>query len=101
MRVSKAYNPWDVLSGGGVDFADSLKGIGADWYTVCVYVGVIGLVISMVIIGIQFALAKGKNSKKWAEAKDKLMTKAILAFLIPMVPFLVGMVVSIAKMIGS
>ena len=93
------YNPWDVL-GANIGFDSSLTGIGADWYTLCQYIGAAGIVISIMLFGLQLALSKG-NPNKVAKVKDGFVTKFVIAILISGLPLIVGTVYKLAISLGG
>lgn len=98
--LDSTWNPWDALST-DIGFNGSLTGIGADWYTVCKYVGIIGLVLSIMMLAIKLMTSRGRSSGKVLEVKEGFITKIIIAIAISMLSFVVGTVYGIAVNIGS
>lgn len=98
--LETTWNPWDALSS-DIGFNDSLTSIGADWYTLCKYIGVIGLVLSIIVLAIKLMTSRGNSSGKVLEVKEGFIIKIIIAIAISMLTFIVGTVYGVAVEIGS
>lgn len=95
MLVVDIYDPWDALSS-DVGFNGTLTGIGASWYEVCQVVGVVGLVLSILVLAIKLMTAKSSSGKKVSEIKEGFITKFVIAVALFMLSFIVGTVYSVA-----
>lgn len=72
-----------------------LLGITQDWFTVCLTIGTIGLLITLMVLGMR--LMRTKNSNKRADIKEALTAKIIIAFCLFAITTVIGLTVTIAE----
>lgn len=99
--VFDTLDPWEELSGG--TFANSISSklfdIGANWYSVVFWIGVVGLSLSLMTTSLSLMLKK-KGSDA-AIAKESFTTKVIIAVIIFAFPTLFGLLYPVFESLGS
>lgn len=94
-------DPWKELNGGtfASHIAEKLFDIGANWYSVVFWVGVVGLSLSLMTTALSLML-KRKGSDA-AIAKESFTTKVIIAVIIFAFPTLFGLLYPVFESLGS
>lgn len=92
-------NPWDFL---GVDnmLKEDDKGLLAltkiahDWYTLCLAVGAVGIVITVMYLGLRLMLTR--DPRKRDEVKEALKWKIVIALVLFGIPTVLGVIFTLA-----
>lgn len=69
LAINGNSNPWDYLGIGNVLDADDsglkvLTGLAADWYSLCIVIGTVGIIVTIMYIGLRLMLLKIHGREK-------------------------------------
>lgn len=69
LAINGNSNPWDYLGIGNVLDADDsglkvLTGLAADWYSLCIVIGTVGIIVTIMYIGLRLMLLKIPGREK-------------------------------------
>lgn len=97
-------NPWDYLGTANQLDSNSIGwkafvGLAQDWYTLCMALGIIGLLINLVIFGIKIMVSK--NANKRASVKEALQGKLFIAIMLFGVLTVIGTIVTLVEALVS
>lgn len=87
-------NPFSYVSNSKITSNKAIKGTGASWYELMQTFSIIGMVISIFIVGIMFAFVR--NSEKRREVKKQITVKLGIFTLICAFAWLFGEALKIA-----
>lgn len=93
-------NPWKNFgTKNNINSSDKgwnvLVSIAQDWYTLCLTIGTVGLLITLIILGAKLFITR--NSRNRAEVKDAITSKIIVAIVFFSITLIIGLTVTIAE----
>ena len=93
-------NPWKNLGRSNNIDANSagwkvLLSFTQDWYTLCMTIGLVGFIITMMIAGLKLMYMKSGEGRK--EAKSAIKAKILIAIVLFAVTFFIGFAVTVAQ----
>lgn len=99
LAINGNSNPWDYLGIGNVLDADDsglkvLTGLAADWYLLCIVIGTVGIIVTIMYIGLRLMFTK--DPRKREEVKETMKWKVILALALFGMSTLLGVIVTVA-----
>ena len=98
-QIDGKSNPWDFLGVGNVLESDdrgllALTGIASDWYSFCLAIGAIGIVLTVMYLGLRLIFTR--DPRKRDEVKEALKWKVVIALVLFGIPTVLGVIFTLA-----
>ena len=94
LAINGNSNPWDYLGIADDSGLKVLTGLAADWYSLCIVIGTVGIIVTIMYIGLRLMFTK--DPRKREEVKETMKWKVILALALFGMSTLLGVIVTVA-----